>query len=42
MGAEVKRTIIDVEIEAAPSDELMADQIEPVSLNAVNEDVGQL
>ena len=42
MGAEVKRTIIDVEIEAAPSDELMADQIEPVSLNAVKEDVGQL
>ena len=32
----------DVDIETAPSDELMADLIEPVSVESVKEDIGQL
>ena len=37
-----KAMAFNVDIETAPSDELMADQNEPVSLDAKKEDIGQL
>ena len=39
---EEKTMIFDVDIETAPSDELMADQIKPVSLGTMKKDIGQL